>query len=241
MIGQMISKKPYVIANIDATTPWVTVFTFKSADGSTLDFEPGMFGMLTYRDPVTGAETTRAFSFASMPGTDTVEFTISMIHGRFTSHLDDAKIGDVYYLTGPYGQFKFDRSKAKILCIAGGTGIAPFLSMFREKKRDGLLVDCTLIYSVKYPKDIIRETELRQLHKDIGVNTVVTVTRPNELPEPWSGETGHIDSKMIAKYVGDVAGRKCYICGPLAFVKAIKAALKELSVKDEDVKADVWG
>ncbi len=163
-----------------------------------------------------------------------------MIHGRFTSKLDDAKVGDRYYFTGPHGQFKFDSSNQKVLFIAGGTGIAPFISMLRliEEKRMG--TDTSLIYSVRFPNEIIRKAELDRFESGIGLKSTVTVTRP-AAGDGWSGQTGHIDQAMIGGRVPDVKERTVYICGPLPFVKAIKDALTALGCRDEMVKADVWG
>lgn len=236
----MVTKKPYRITEIIKTTPEVTLFKFKSVDGTTLDFEPGMFIMLAHRDPQTGVEIARAFSLASAPGSQTVDFTISMIHGRFTSNLDDAKVGDVYYVTGPHGQFKLDPAKTKVLFLAGGTGIAPFLSMFYYIIDRGLKFDIDVVYSVRHPDEIILKEELERLTTALNINMVITVTRP-ENTEGWTAEKGHIDSAMISRHVADVTSRECYVCGPLAFVKAMKEALAALNVPKEEVKADVWG
>jgi len=46
---------------------------------------------------------------------------------------------------------------------------------------------------------------------------------------------------MIKKEAPDYMERVAYICGPLAFVKAVKDALTSLGVPQEMVKADVWG
>ncbi len=236
----MIVKKPYSIAQIVKTTPEVTLFKFRSVDGGTLDFDPGMFVMLTHRDQQTGTEIARAFSLASPPGGQTIDFTISMIHGRFTSKLDSAKDGDIYYVTGPYGQFKLDSTRTKVLFLAGGTGIAPFLSMFYFIKEKALQFDIAVVYSVRHPDEIILKEELEALSKELKINMAVTVTR-QENTEGWHGEKGHIDSAMISRHVPDVTQRECYVCGPLAFVKAMKDALGALDVPKEEVKADVWG
>ena len=164
-----------------------------------------------------------------------------MIHGRFTSHLDTAKVGDIYYVTGPHGQFKFvPQEDKKVLFIAGGTGIAPFISMLREIKQLSSGNDVSLIYSVKYPNEIIRKTELEDLAKSLTLKTTITVTRPKE-GDGWTGYTGHINGDMIMKSTPDFLERTPYICGPLAFVKALKDALVLLGVKQEKIKADVWG
>ena len=115
----MIVGKPYIISSIRKCTPSVTSFVFTAKDGTDIDFVPGMFAMLEYRDGVTGEKISRAFSIANPPPSNNLEFLISMIHGRFTSKLDNAKVNDTYYISAPYGQFKFDLENTSKLLFFG--------------------------------------------------------------------------------------------------------------------------
>jgi ferredoxin-NADP reductase len=239
--GVSITQKPYVMAGIFKDTPSVSIFTLRSQDGSKLSFDPGMFVMVTCNDSTTGEKITRAYSIASLPDSDTLELYISMVHGKFTSKLETAKEGDIYYVTGPYGQFRFSpKQDRKVLFIAGGTGIAPFMSMLKQIKGLNTGNDIVLLYSVKYPNEIIRRAELEQLGTELALRTVITVTRPQE-GDGWDGETGHIDSEMIKRAVPDLPERSSYLCGPLGFVKAVKDSLVALQYPAERIKMDVWG
>lgn len=237
----MIIKKPYEISEIIKETPEVNIFKFKAQDGSKLSYDPGMFVMINYLNPETKEQIARAFSLASKPDDESLEFAISMIHGRFTSKLDTAKVGDVYYMSGPYGQFKYDPSQnKKVLFVAGGTGLAPFLSMLRLIKEKGLDTDIQLLYSMRFHTEIICKAELEDYEKTLKFQSTMSVTREQNLPE-WKGEYGHVDAAMIARHVADSKERTCYVCGPLKFTKAIEAALIELGVDKANIKADVWG
>ena len=97
-----------------------------------------------------------------------------------------------------------------------------------------------MLYSVKYPNEIIRKDELAELGKRINLNTVVTVTRPQQ-GDGWTGQTGHIDADMIKKCAPDFAERVPYVCGPLNFAKAMKEALLSLGIPEGKIKCDVWG
>ncbi len=236
-----IMQKPYEISEIIHETPDVDVIRFKAQDGTKLNFDPGMFVMITYSNPATNEKLARAFSIASAPGYDTLEFFVHMIHGRFTSHLDGAKPKDIYYMSGPYGQFRFvpDQDK-KVLFIAGGTGLAPMMSMIRYVKDLKSDNDILLLYSVRFPNEIIRKSELEELSSEINLKTVVTVTRPQD-GDGWTGEKGHIGQDMIKKYAPDYMERKVYVCGPLAFTKAMQEVCTSLGIPKEMIKADVWG
>lgn len=241
IMGQsMIIKKPYVLEKIDKSSPDVSIFTFRSQDGTKVDLTPGMFAMLFYRDPQTGEEIGRAFSIANAPNQDHFEFMIAMIHGKITTKLEEAKIGDVYYISAPYGSFKFDANAGKkFLFIAGGTGIAPFFSMIRCTRESAKCPDMSMIYSVKYPQDIIEKDQLDAFIAG-GLKLTITVTRPAP-GDGWTGQTGHIDAEMIKKYAPDFAERVCYVCGPPKFIQALKEALISLGINERSINAEMWG
>lgn len=157
------------------------------------------------------------------------------------SHFVAANIGDQFVLKGPSGQFRFDPAKdSKVLFLAGGTGLAPFMSMLRHMKVTGSKPDVRLIYSIKYPNEEIMKDELEQLIRDIGAKMDITVTRPQP-GDDWTGLTGHVTAEMIEKCSSDCVDRMCYICGPLPFVKAVKDALAAINVPPQRISADVWG
>lgn len=237
---KIINQKPYMLDEIIKETPDVTIFRFKAADNSRLDFEPGTFMMLTYVNEQTGEKIARAFSIADAPNSNTIDFFIHMIHGAITSRLEDAVVGDMYYLTGPHGQFKLSNDDKKVLFIAGGTGLAPFMSMLEYMEANRLETDITMLYSVRRPDEIIKKGELEELEKALHLKTIITVTRPEET-DTWQGEKGHIDIEMMKRHVSDIDTRTVYICGPLPFVKVMKDILTQLNVKQDRVKADVWG
>lgn len=236
----MILKKPYMLEKIEKSTPDVSVFSFRSQDSVSVDFTPGMFAMLIYKNPQTGEEIARAFSIANAPPSDHFEFMVAMIHGQITSKLEEAKQGDIYYISAPYGQFKFDINMGKkFLFLAGGTGIAPFFSMMRYAKNLGRSLDANMLYSIRYPYEIIEKTELDQYVSN-GMKLTVTVTRPAP-GDVWSGQTGHIDAAMIQKHAPDFIERVCYVCGPPKFVQAVKEALISLGINERAIRAEMWG
>lgn len=240
-----ITEKKYFIVESMDETPEVLIIRFRPEDGKQSYFDPGMFMMISGLDDAEKRYVARAFSIASDPGSANMEFFIikEPTHGEHIgrSHFADAKVGDPFLLKGPNGQFRFDPAKDnKVLFIAGGTGLAPFMSMLRHMRSIGAKTDVIMLYSVKFPTEIIRKTELEELQTSLNTKMTVTVTRPAP-GDGWTGQTGHIDAAMLQKYAPDIAERMCYICGPLPFVKAEKDALASIGMKPERISADVWG
>ncbi|MDE1865562.1 MAG: FAD-dependent oxidoreductase [Candidatus Micrarchaeota archaeon] len=218
---------------------------FMPEDGQPCPFDPGMFMMISGLDGSGKRYTARAFSIASDPSTPGMEFMVikNPTHGDHVgkSHFMDSNVGDEFMLKGPNGQFRFDPSTDKKVCfVAGGTGLAPFTSMLRHIKVTNSQNDVVLLYSTKFPTEIIWKDELNSYVNDLKIKLVITVTRPQP-GDGWAGQTGHIDAEMIKKYSPDFIERGFYICGPLAFVKAVKDALTSLGVPANKVSADVWG
>ncbi len=241
----VVDRKYFVSEKVDAT-PEVIIIGFKPEDGKPNAFDPGMFMMLSGIDKQTGERhVARALSIASDPSAVNMEFFIikNPTHGEHIgrSHFNDVEIGDTFMLKGPSGQFKFDPNKdSKVLFIAGGTGLAPFMSMLRHMRIVNAATEVIMLYSVKFPTEIIKKEELDSLQQQLKFKLTVTVTRPAE-GDGWSGQTGHVDAPMIQKYAPDFTERMCYVCGPLAFVKAVKDALAQLKVPPQRISADVWG
>jgi ferredoxin-NADP reductase len=214
-------------------------------DGNPSPFEPGMFMMITGVDSDGKRYTGRAFSIASDPSTPGIEFMIikEPTHGEHIgrSHFVDANIGDVFYMKGPNGQFRFDpKVDWKVLFFAGGTGLAPFISMLRHIKVTNSKCDVILLYSTKFTTEIIAKDELNSYVTDLPIKLLITITRPQP-GDTWTGQTGHINADMIRVQAPDYIDRVAYICGPLEFVKAIREALMSLGVPMDKIKADVWG
>lgn len=237
----MITNKPYSLVEIKKLTPTVSSYVFKAVDGTEIDFTPGMFAMLQYVDKSGGKNISRAFSIANSPPSDHLEFIIALIHGQLTSKLEEAKIGDKYLVSAPYGQFKFEiNASKKFLFLAGGTGLAPFMSMLRYAKQLNADIDTNLIYSTKYANEMIYREELADYEKASECKLAITVTRPQE-GDGWTGLRGHVDAAMIQNAAPDFMERISYICGPPAFVKAMKDALIGLGVDAKSIRAEMWG
>ncbi|MDE1868819.1 MAG: hypothetical protein KGH60_02530 [Candidatus Micrarchaeota archaeon] len=235
------NKRNFVLTVSQSETPEVQLIRLRAQDGQPYSFDPGMFIMISGVDATGKEYMAKAFSIASEPEVNELELFVVKEHDGHTSHFTLTKPGDVYVVAGPSGQFKFVASEdKKVLYLAGGTGLAPFMSMVRHIKRINADTDAVMLYSIKYPTEIIKKDELNQIATQINLKTYITVTRPQE-GDGWAGQTGHIDAEMIRKYAPDYMERTPYICGPLAFVKGCKDALIALGVPAARIKADVWG
>ncbi len=150
----------------------------------------------------------RPMSIASAPERrDLVEFYIRYVErpesdNPFTHLLWTRKAGDrMYVRVHPTGKFTVpdtvgvDDRRIKV-CVAAGTGLAPFLSMVRSELNQDpqrSLADYVIIHGASYSADLGYRDELEALARDHGLRYLPTVSRPQQDPN-WRGHSGRAES-----------------------------------------------
>lgn len=176
-----------------------------------LPFGPGMFVNLKYNG------TTRSFTACNHKPDDMLELFIRMKPGgEISGKLQNAKVGEPVEVVGPLPEVKFDSKK--LLCIAGGSGMAAFVALARAVE-EGLEKELVLFISARRLAEVGFREELESLKKS---RLIITLTRE----EREGYETGRIDRASVEKYAKP-ADYKIFICGPEAFTLAIGEALQE--------------
>ncbi|MCC3718085.1 ring-hydroxylating dioxygenase ferredoxin reductase family protein [Rouxiella badensis] len=174
------------------------------------------------------SQDTRAYSFSSMPGEKTLSFLIRNVpNGRMSQYLTtQAKPGDVLNLIGPQGSFYLREVTRPILMLAGGTGLAPFLSMLHQLQGSGLKHQVHLIYGVSRDVDTVKLAQLEAFAAQIPqFSFSVCVTDPASSAELKGYVTDHIEPGQINDGEVDI-----YLCGPPPMVEAVITFLKSKSI-----------
>lgn len=232
-------RKPYVVNSVQIDADRVKVFSLDPKDGRNIAFQPGQFVKL-YDEK---GEKFRPYSIASSPEENNLDFLIKMVGGEFTTYLDTVKVGTTLYIEGPLGHFKYKYESGthpKCGFIAGGTGIAPILSILHHIRKNNIRGDFVFFYSIRTKADILQKEKLANLGREIkNLKIVYTLTR--ETPEGWKGELGRIDQKMFERNCPDASERNWFMCGPLVMVTELKKILVGLGVQEQNVKFEGWG
>ena len=151
--------------------------------------------------------------------------------------------GDPIEFLGPIGGFfVWDESMGgPLLLIAGGSGIAPLMSMTRLWALRASQVPVRLLYSARTIDDIIFRPELDQINaSDYGFSVAYTLTRRQ--PPGWTGYGRRIDREMLRDVVGDPGDWPLiYICGPTPFVEAASSLLVELGSDPGRIRTERFG
>ena len=74
-----------------------------------------------------------------------------------------AAVGDEITFTGPHGSFFLRETERPVLLLAGGTGLAPILSMLRKLRADGSHRKAHLVYGVSTDEDLVELDQLAEI------------------------------------------------------------------------------
>jgi ferredoxin-NAD(P)+ reductase (naphthalene dioxygenase ferredoxin-specific) len=124
-----------------------------------------------------------------------------------------------------------------MLCVAGGTGLAPILSILRGAIDAGMTNPIHLYFGVRSPHDVYGLDELKSLqaaYRDLKLNIVVTTD------EQGSGLRTGLVTEAIAQDISDVDGWRAYVCGAPPMVEATAALLKQRGIAPQQCYADAF-
>ena len=168
----------------------------------------------------------RPFTFTSLPGDEYLEFTIKSYfdHPGVTSQLHQLNPGDELIVRDVWGAIEY---KGPGYFIAGGAGITPFISIFRQLSKEGTIDGNALFFSNKTGRDIILEEELNAM---LGKNVVHILTQESHAKYL----NGYIDEEFLKQNVEDF-NKNFYVCGPPSMVETMQAILTRLGVSADAV------
>jgi ferredoxin-NADP reductase len=191
-----------------------------------------------------GIRTSRPYSISSPPNqTGYYEITVRRVENGLVSGylLDQVKRGDVLESTGPCGLFHYnpifhDRT---MVCIAGGSGITPFMSMIQEVVECGLDRTIYLFYGNRASTDVIFHDRLTKVaEKFDNIRYIPVIEEPDE---GYDGAQGLITGRLIKDAIGDINGKTFYLCGPQAMYDFCLEELAQLGVPARKIRTEVYG
>lgn len=212
-----IAKHAGTLSVVEALSATTIRFSLVSDGGSALAFLPGQYVNID----VPGSEQKRSYSFSSAPGAAEASFLVRNIpSGLMSGFLTErAAPGTPITFTGPVGTFYLRDIRRPVLMLAGGTGLAPFLSMLEHLAVAGAAYPIHMVYGVTSDPDLVEVDRLRALATRIPGFTFETCVADEGSAYPLKGYvTRHIAPEHVNG--GDV---DVYLCGPPAMVEAVRA------------------
>lgn len=176
---------------------------------------------------VPGSGQTRSYSFSSRPGEKKASFLIKHVPGGLmSSWLERVEPSEQVSMTGPLGSFYLREVSRPLLFLAGGTGLAPFLSMLEVLAERNESQKVLLIYGVTRDQDLVMLSELEAFTSRLPNFRFVTCVADAATTHP---RQGYVTQHMTAEDLnsGEV---DAYLCGPPPMVDAVRKYFKEEGV-----------
>lgn len=200
-----------------------------------LEFSPGQYAQLQF-----SPEHIRPYSMAGLCNDDELEFHVRLVpDGRVTGYIAGTlKVGDAVRVSGPLGTAYLRRKHAgPMLCVAGGTGLAPILSIVRGAIDAGMDNPIHLYFGVRSPRDIYGThwlDELQRKYQNLSVHVVVTTGVDN--PAQRAG----LVTDAVAEDWASLVGWRAYLCGAPPMVEAATWLAKGKGIVPERIHADAF-
>ncbi|RYU09902.1 benzoate 1,2-dioxygenase electron transfer component BenC [Nocardioides iriomotensis] len=204
------------LTRLDRLSPTTIALGVEIADRDELAFLPGQYVNLA----VPGTGETRSYSFSNAPDDKELTFLVKLTPGGLMSDYltGAAAVGDEVRLTGPQGSFFLRESSRPVLLLAGGTGLAPILSILRRLRDEGSDRPLHLVYGVSTDDDLVELDTLEQLAAQLpSFSWDHCVSDPDSTAPNKGYVTGLLRPEHL--HDGDVA---VYLCGPPPMVEAVR-------------------
>lgn len=197
--------------------------------GRPVDFVPGQFA-LVYIEAKDGWHR-HPFTIASSPQEGVVRVTVKAL-GDYTSALTDLlEPGMPAVIGGPHGRFDHRRGTEQQVWIAGGVGIAPFLSWMRALDSHPPLGEVHLYYAFSEgPAPFAAE-----------LSTIAARSRGISVHLVESASDGRLTSSRIMTDTGiDPATLSVFLCGPDTMLRDLQRGLRASGVRRRNIHREYF-
>jgi NAD(P)H-flavin reductase len=227
------------IVGASTATPRSTLLTLDVSE-TPFTFKAGQAIVIGDR----GQSARRPYSIACSPDQAAEGKTLELLvgidaEGRAGPHLPSLAPGTVVDVEGPVGTFTFPDAleHARVLFVAGGTGIAPLRAMMDHARRAHPGTKVALLYSARKADEFAFIDELRLRAAAGRLELHQTVTREDQ---EWQGGRGRIGRGHFEAVLHEPANTLCFICGRPAMVADSVATLADLGVDPAAIRIEQW-
>ena len=239
--GVPIQDVRATVTAVQPVTRDIVSLRLEAVEPATFEFKPGQYADIA----IPGSDEHRSFSMATTQSTPgQVEFLIKKYPGgKFSGLLDGGiGVGDELSLTGPYGTSTLkDGHVLPVVCVAGGAGMAPILSLLRHLSETASSRPVRFYYGARTAADLFYLDEIAETRKGSdgfrvrGVSFGVDGRRTARAR--CTVEEGNV-TDVVARHEGDIGRTEIYMCGPPPMVDAALALLETRAVPKDQIFYD---
>ena len=217
----VVKKHSFNVVDINRINEEVMEITL-SNKAINFDYTPGQFCFFQFVNEDISMES-HPFTICGTSMEGEMNILVKSL-GDYTNNLyKNLTLNTPALVEGPYGCFDYRLGKKKQIWIAGGVGIAPFISWCRDLEKNYMLgLEVDLYYCVNNETEASHLDEFEKLEK----------ARPNfRVNLSCSDKTGFIKGSDI----GDTENKTIFICGPKEMRSALLKDFNALHVPKENI------
>ncbi len=220
----------------------IKLFRFKLVDPPKIQYKAGQY--IQFQAPEYGdiAESVyRAYSMCGVPtDDDRVELMVRLVpEGIATTYMFNyLKEGDKVTLTGPYGDFYLRRNDSRMICIAGGSGMAPIRSILFDMTDEEIEQRRPVFFfGARAKKDLFMVDEWTEFEKKHPNFKFVPALSQPDPEDDWDGEVGRV-TDVLDTYIDDYSNSEGYLCGSPGMLDACVQCLTERGIPEDRIYYD---
>ncbi len=243
---ELFSVKEYsaTVKRLRNLTHDIKEVTLKLEDPDSIDMKAGQF--IQFKVPeyeLTDESVYRAYSMSSPPSsTGEVELEIRLVpNGICSTYVHNyLKEGDNVTVNGPYGDFFLRDTDAEVICIAGGSGMAPLKSILLDMADKGINRKVRYFFGARSKRDLFLLDEMKELEEKLpDFKFIPALSEPAE-EDAWTGETGLI-TDVLDRHIAAGGNYEGYLCGSPGMIDACVRVLTSKGVPEEKIYYDKFG
>jgi len=223
-----------VVSRLEDLTHDIKLVRIAPDQGAFLDFAAGQYAQVGFN-----GVPARSYSMAGRPGDDSFEFHIRRVPGGAASeHVHGAlSVGDKVALELPLGSSSLrQHHSGPILCVAGGSGLAPIKSIVETALAHGMRQPIHVYFGVRAERDLYLVEHFRALARQ-HPNLIFT---PVLSEEPSAQHRSGYVTQAVEEDLIDLNGWKAYVAGPPQMVDAAMATTFARGLRSADMHADAF-
>jgi len=224
-----------VVKKLTKVTDDIYILNLKINSEEEFKFKAGQYAELYF-----GQCKEKHFSMANPPSTNELEFHIKTLDGGEVSDYvkNTLEVGEKIKVKGPFGNaYLRDSHKGPIIAVAGGTGLAPILSIIQSSQDIKMKQPIQVYYGAQSEKDLYfvkQFEEMIQNNKNLSFFPVVM--EPSKRKELRSG----LVTDAVIENIKNFDGYKAYLAGPPKMVEAAEKILFSNGIRKVDVHSDAF-
>ena len=233
------SKIKVKVARIEKETEDTKSFYLQPVDQEKMPpFLPGMYVTLAIKKD--GRTFKRAYSISGCDQNHSYyRITIKKVENGIVSKYmhEECMLNDLFIILGPFGHFTYQplRDSKKMVFIAGGSGITPFMSYLQNDHFKESIDSLTLFYGAKSEFDLIFKKEIDEI---VSRNPKIKVIYVLSEQKRDDYAYGFIDEEKLLKE--NLEEKSIFVSGPPAMYFSLNEVFKKLDVPNKFIRHDIF-